>query len=112
MVMLVRLVQPLNALLPIVVMLSGMVMLVRLVQPRNALLPIEVTDAPDNALGRTTFPEAEEASIKYAVFPEALIRYFMELVSSLKESPVLLNALFPIEVTLSGIVTLVRLVQA
>ena len=45
-VKLVRLVQSLNALLPIEILphrLSGIVMLVRLVQPRNALLPIEVT---------------------------------------------------------------------
>ena len=86
-------------------------MLVKLVQSLNALLPIKVTDAPNKVLGRITDPVEEEPSIKYAEFPEALIRYLMELVSSKKEIPVLLNAISPIVVTLSPMVMLVRLVQ-
>ena len=38
----VRMLQPLNALCPILVTLSGIVMLVRLLQPLNALCPILV----------------------------------------------------------------------
>jgi hypothetical protein len=43
MVMLVMLVQPLNAAPPIEVTLEGKVMLARLVHPANALFPMEVT---------------------------------------------------------------------
>ena len=87
-------------------------MLVRSVQFWKAPPPIIATDAPLIVLGRIMDPDEDLPSIKYAVFPEALIRYFMELLSSEKESPVLVNALLPIEVTLSGIVMLVRLVQS
>ena len=73
--------------------------------------PIKVTDAPSKVLGSFTFPDEEEPLIKYAVFPKAPSRYLMELVSSKKESPVSSKASRPIEIRLSGIVILVRLVQ-
>ena len=82
---------------------------VRPVQFWNAPSAIKVTDAPDNVLGRNTFPDEDLPSIKYAVFPEALIRYFMELLSSEKEIPELKKTPLPIDVTLSGMLTLVRL---
>ena len=44
-VMLVRLLQPLKALLPILVTESGIVMLVRLLQPSKAPYPILVTES-------------------------------------------------------------------
>ena len=53
-------------------------MLLKLVQFSNPPPPIKVTDAPRKVFGTTTFPDADEPTIKYAVFPEALIRYFME----------------------------------
>jgi hypothetical protein len=56
MVMLVRLVQELNALFPMLVTLAGMVMLVRLVQELNALSPILVTGMPSIEDGMTSAP--------------------------------------------------------
>ena len=44
--MLVRLVQPLNACLPMLVTPSGIVMLVSLEQPENAASPIAITGLP------------------------------------------------------------------
>ena len=108
-VMLLRLRQLLNVLSPIEVTLSGIVMPVRPVQFWNAPSAIKVTDAPENVLGRNTFPDEDLPSIKYAVFPEALIRYFMGLLSSEKEIPELKKTPLPIDVTLSGMLTLVRL---
>ena len=56
-VMLVRPLQPPNALSPMVVTLLGIVILVRLVQPENALLPIVVTLAGIVMLVRLVQPE-------------------------------------------------------
>ena len=52
--MLERLEQFLNALLPMLVTLSGIVMLVRLEQPEKALLPMLVTAFPLYSDGMTT----------------------------------------------------------
>jgi hypothetical protein len=65
-----------------------MVMLVSEVQDWKASSDINFTDASNKVLGSATDPEEDEPSIKYAVFPEALIMYFIELVSSVKESNV------------------------
>ena len=83
-------------------------MLVRDEQLEKAPSAIKATVAPFKVLGRITDPDEELPSIKYAEFPEALIMYFMELVSSEKESPVPSKAVSSIDLIPSGMVMLVR----
>lgn len=98
---LVRLLQPENAVLPILVILSGIVILVRLLQPENALLPILVRLFGIVMLGSLLQPEN-------ALFPILVtLLGIVMLVRKLQPA----NALSGILVMPFGIEMLVKLLQ-
>ena len=98
---LVRLLQLLNAAVPIDVMPVGMLMLVRLVQLENALSPIDVTLSGMVMSVRLLQPV--NAAHPIDVTPSGMLM----LVRLLQ----VLNAEVPIDVTPAGMLMLVRLVQ-
>ena len=110
-VMLLRLLQAWNALLPMLVTLLGIVMLSRLLQPMNALLPMLVT-----LLGIMVFLHpAIRVFVAVSIIALQLSRlsYTLFFWSTIKVSRLLQysNAPFPMLVTLFGIVMLARLLQ-
>ena len=131
MVILVRLLQSSNAYFPIVVTLSGIVTLVRLLQFSNAYSPILVTLSGIVTLVRLLQPEnafspivVTLSGIVYSVAPQpianelitpSIIKHLWSVDANLPLNSCRLrqpaNALFPILVTLSGMVILVRLLQ-
>ena len=108
-VMLVRLVHWSNARSPMLVTPSGMVMLVRLVQPENAEAPMLVT-LPSVGMILFLHPAINvpvEASIKQLLMTGYDVLFEQMLSRPLQPD----NTEAPIDVTLSGMVMLVRLVQ-
>jgi hypothetical protein len=93
MVMLVRLLQPLNAKFPMLVTRSGMVMLVRLLQPQNAESPIVFTPSGITMLSR---PPVQNRPAGISVIPSGSCIVLMDWQNS--------NAPAPSFVTVDGIV--------
>ena len=107
MAMLARFEHPEKALLPILLMLCGIMMLMRLVQPEKTPSPIVITSS-----GMTTVPTTRPWATAIRYVPESIrnspscVAYFPLKENNDEHPP---NAPFPILVTLSGIVMLVRL---
>ena len=126
-VTLVKPLQPLNKLLPMLVTLPGIVTLVRPVRPLNALFAILVTENVLPAVivdGITTAPEYELAATEtdslsnteyripfVVIYKLALLKLALDYIVTDVNPLQLLNAPLPMLVTLSGIVTLVRPLQ-
>ena len=112
-IILVRLLQPENALPPMEVTLLGIVTLVRLLQSENALSPMEVTPSghsyapilPTGYATRVFMPLLNKTpSTEHQYLLSGSTLMFSNLLQPLKINE-------PMEVTLFGIVTLVRLLQ-